>query len=64
MCKGNVYDINGFKYVAMDGKTERGLDLLLLVHISQVNNPSSGKWVAEKLIPVPLTKLNHFKDNE
>lgn len=61
MKKGNVYDINGFKYVAMDEKIENGLKLLLLVNISQVANPSLGKWIAEKLLPAPLTKLSYFE---
>lgn len=60
MDKGNVYDIKGFKYVAMDEKVQNDCHLLLLVNISQVLDISSGKWIAKELLPAPMTKLKHF----
>lgn len=60
MGKGNVYDINGFKYIAMDEKVENHNSLLLLVNISQIANPSLGKWIAEVLLPQPLSKIRDF----
>jgi hypothetical protein len=52
--RGDCFDINGFKYIALDTAEDK----VLLIHIGMVAHPSKGKWIFNSLLPRPISRLN------